>query len=88
MRNEINFVDPSVSEKDKLLFLGPFDEQDGEFVDIQPEWSMAHIMHRAGIFVSVKQAKSNGWNKPIEPGYSEFIVGKRGLRVIILMKFD
>lgn len=88
MRNEINFIDPSVSKKDKLLFLGPFDEQDGEFVDIQPEWSMAHIMHRAGIFVSVKQAKSNGWNKAIEPGYSEFTVGKRGLRVIILMKFD
>lgn len=88
MRHEINFVDPSVSDEDKLLFLGPFDKEDGEFVDIQPDWTMAHIMYRAGIFPSVKQAKSNGWNKPISLGYDENIVGKRGLRVITLVKFD
>ncbi len=88
MRHEINFVDPSVSDEDKLLLLGPFDEEDGEFVDIQPEWIMAHIMCRAGIFPSVKQAKSNGWNKPIPLGYNEVTVGKRGLRIITLVKFD
>ena len=45
---------------------------------------MAHIMHVAGIFPSVGQARKNGWDKPISPGFSEFTVGKRKLGVFIL----
>lgn len=36
--------------------------------------TMAHVMHRAGAFPSVSQARKNGWNRPIEPG--EWRVGR------------
>lgn len=40
-------------------------------IAIQPHWIMAHIAVEMGIFESVSQARKNGWNKPIETGYSE-----------------
>lgn len=40
-------------------------------IAIQPHWIMAHIAVEMGIFESVSQARKNGWNKPIEAGYSE-----------------
>lgn len=29
---------------------------------------MAHIIHKAGLFPSVSQARKNGWDRPIEVG--------------------
>jgi hypothetical protein len=88
MRNEIHFIGPGVRDDTKLSLLGPFEEDDGPFVDILPGWSMAHIMHSAGVFPSVKQAKSNGWDKPIPEGYSEFTVGKRKLKIYIVTSLN
>lgn len=88
MKNEINFVAPDVSGDDRSLFLGPFDPEDGPFIEIEPQWSMAHIMHAAGAFPSVGQAKKNGWDRPIPGGYSEHTVGKRRLRIFILTSFE
>lgn len=88
MRFEFNFVGSDVASSDVDLFLGPRDEEDGPFFVIQPGWIMAHILHAAGVFLSVKQAKSNGWDKPIPIGYSEYTVTKRKLRIYILTRFD
>ena len=88
MRHEIMFIDPRISEADRNLFMGPFDDKDGPIFDIQPGWTMAHLMVSAGIFFSVKQAKNNGWDKPIPIGYDEFIVGKQKLKIFTLTKFD
>jgi hypothetical protein len=41
---------------------------------------MAHAMHQAGAFPSVKEARKNGWNKPLAVG--SYTVGKKK-RVII-----
>jgi hypothetical protein len=40
-------------------------------------------MHDAGVFQSVSEARKNGWNKPIEAGYSSYRVGKNKLLVCI-----
>lgn len=87
--HEIMFVDPSVSDRDKELFLGPFEDSDGPIVLIQPEWTtMAHLLFAAGLFPSIKEAKRNGWNKPIPNGYDDIIVGKAKKRVITLHALD
>ena len=88
MSNEINFVAPEISGDDRSLFLGPFEACDGPFIEIEPQWTMAHIMTGAGVFPSVGQARKNGWDKPIPAGYSEHTVGKRRVRIFILTPFE
>ena len=79
MGDNMNFIAPNTSESDKKLFFG-----EGEvFTIIEDNWLMAHIMHRAGIFLSVSQAKKNGWNKPIPDGFNEFRVGKARKQIFI-----
>ena len=40
-------------------------------IAIEPHWTMAHIAVAMGLFPSVGQAKKNGYDQPIEVGYSE-----------------
>ena len=79
MPNEVNFLSPKVSDKDRDSF--GFDDEN---IMIEDHWTMAHVMHAAGIFPSVGIARKNGWNKPIPEGFSEFTVGKRKKKVWIL----
>jgi hypothetical protein len=51
---------------------------------IEDNWIMAHVMHVAGVFPSVSIARKNGWNKPIPDGFSEFTVGARNKKILIL----
>ena len=75
----MNFIAPNTSESDKLLFFG-----EGEnFTIIEDNWLMAHVMHKAGIFKSISQAKKAGWNKPIPDGFNFFTVGKKRRQVFI-----
>jgi len=77
-----NFISPNIDEKDLELFFGPLISDDS-FVTIQPNWLMAHITYRAGLFQSISQARKNGWNKPIPSGFSEHIIGKKRIHVYI-----
>ena len=79
MLNEVNFLSPKVSDKDRDSF--GFDDEN---IMIEDHWIMAHVMHAAGIFPSVGIARKNGWNKPIPEGFSEFTVGKAKKKVFIL----
>lgn len=88
MSNEINFIDPHLNESDKILFLGPLEESDGPFIPIEDNWIIAHVMHHAGIFTSVKEAKRNGCNIPIPKGFHDVTVGKKKLRIITMTVFD
>jgi hypothetical protein len=88
MKPEFNFVGPGVHEVDILLFMGPMSDDDGPFLRMPDNWSLAHVMHHAGLFPSVGQAKKNGWDKPIEPGFSHFVVTKRKIAVWILTRFE
>jgi len=67
-----NFI-KNIDEKDKDIFFGPNEE----FIDIQLNWCMAHIMHNIGLFKSITQARKNGWDKPIPEGFTKMSVGKK-----------
>lgn len=82
---DFDFIKINTSEKDKNLFLGPIDEDQStvEF-EINDKLRIAHFMAKAGIFPSVGQARKNGWDKPIPPGFSHFVVGKMKSKITIL----
>ena len=83
LKNIHSFAVEGATPEDIELILGPF--RPGETVTIVPEiWTLAHIMHAVGAFPSVKQAKSNGWNRPIPDGFSEFGVGKNKIPICVL----
>jgi hypothetical protein len=84
-KNAVAFVHPDVSDSDRELF--GFNDGD-ELWFSSRAWSLAHVMHAAGIFSSVSQARKNGWNNEIGSGFSQFIVGKRKLTVSILNRID
>jgi hypothetical protein len=50
--------------------------------------TMAHLMHKAGAFTSVGNARRNGWNDPMPPGFSHYVVGKRKISIAVLNLFD
>jgi len=70
---EMNFISKNISEEDKDLFFGPLEGE--EFIIIEDHWTMANLLHAAGIFPSVSQARKNGENRPIPQG---FTILKRG----------
>ena len=81
---EFNFVSNMTKVEDIDLFLGPLEPTDGPFITFDESWSMAHVMHAAGIFKSVGEARRNGWNKPIPDGYQHLIVTKRKISIYTL----
>ncbi len=82
MENERDFVHSSISDGD-LEMLG-FDENINTLVE--DHWTMAHIMHSAGIFTSVGQASKNCWNMPIPTGFWQKRIGKKKTLVSIFNK--
>ena len=87
--NEINFIHQDVSPEMKEAIMGPFEESDGPVIEFDDSFTiMAHILHKSGIFRSVTEARKNGWDKPIEPGYTHLQIGKKKLNIYILNKFD
>ena len=84
-RVEFNFIHPRLSWENVKIF--GFEKSSNCF-SIEDEWTMAHVMHIAGIFPSVTSARKQGWNKPIPAGFSEHTVGKRRIQIFILNKFE
>ena len=76
--NEVDFVGPTITQADQDL-LGLENP-----TLMPPHWSMAHVMHAAGIFPSVTAARKNGWNKPIPTGWWSERCGKRKVQVSLL----
>lgn len=69
---EVNFIGKKFSPGDEILF-----NDDDILHTIADHEIMAHLVHRAGCFKSVGDAKRNGWNIPIPAGWSEFRVGNK-----------
>jgi hypothetical protein len=70
-----NFITPDLTEEDKDLFFGPLDGE--EFIVIEENWTMAHLLHAAGVFPSVTQARKNNEDRPIPWGFTILTRGKR-----------
>ncbi len=77
------FVSKNVSDEGKELFFGPLDGTE-EFITIEDNWIMAHVLHAVGVFPSVGQARKNGWNKPIPDGWTDITKGKLKREITIL----
>lgn len=89
MTHEIIFIHPDQPHSDRELFFGPLDGTE-VFVEIVEGWTMADVMLAAGKFPSKSQARKNGWDRPISPGYNSLTVGKARNRtdVFVLNRFD
>lgn len=84
MSREMNFYSSKTTKEDAEDIFGPMEETDGPLVQIDMEnITLGHLMHQAGLFPSIKQAKNNGWNNPIPQGYSEYSVGKKKFGIFI-----
>jgi hypothetical protein len=70
---EFCFIGPKCDEHDKTSL---FEKEDCLLPLLDADTSMAHLLARIGKFKSVKDAKRNGWDKPIPSGWAEFTIGK------------
>jgi hypothetical protein len=90
-KTEYNFAHASFKDDREALdlFFGPIESGNPndqiDFFDDND--TMAHIVHRIGMFKSVNDARRNGWDKPVPRGYSEHKFKKRGLRMFVLGPF-
>jgi hypothetical protein len=70
---KFNFVGKKTEPSDIPCF---FDADEVLLDILENETNMAHLLARIGKFTSVKDAKRNGWDKPIPTGWSEFVIGR------------
>lgn len=61
-----NFIHKDMTKRDREVF---FDDEPVEKFD--DSWTMADITVATGMFPSKNQARKNGFNTPIPPGFSE-----------------
>ena len=74
-------------ESDLEQFFGPQPEVEDVFVVVPADASWAQILAGLGCFPSVSQARNNGWNKPVEDGFTPtFKVGKAHRKFITAFK--
>lgn len=71
----MNYIHHEMPESDKELFFGPLDEGE-RFIEFNSYSTLAELTLHLGKFPSITQARKNGWDKPIPPGFSEHKIGK------------
>lgn len=67
-----NFIHLDLPASDIKLFFGENEKVDW-FSDSN---TLAHIVCRLNKFPSFTQARKNGWDRPIPPGFAEHKIGK------------
>lgn len=72
---EINILCGLWDPRDGDLFFGPLRPCD-VFLTVPMGTKWAHILKVAGVFSSVREAKGNGWDRIVEPGFTTFRIGK------------
>jgi hypothetical protein len=82
------FIHKDQPGTDKELFFGPLTDED-EFIEFGEPNTMANLLVMAGKFPSLSQARKNGWDIDIKPGFEHLTVGKGKNRMdlFILNKF-
>ena len=69
------------NEQDKETFFGPLDGTEQWIIITQFVHSLAFVLKEAGVF-SLNIARKNGWDKPLNTGFSVWKVGKKPPLVI------
>jgi len=79
----VNVIVGDVSDEDIESIFGPLTGNE-VFVkcDIKSQWG--HLLKALSIFKSVSLARKNGWNKDIEPGFSEAVFKKQCKALFVL----
>ena len=70
-------------ERDKDLFFGPLRDDD-EWFYFPAGATWPTVMGDTGLFSSRSQARKAGWNRPVEPGFQDFRLGKLKHHVAVL----
>lgn len=83
MRNEVNFFHIDTTPEDRELVMGPFTPDDGPFLLFNDSHTLAHLLHMAGCYESVNQARKYGWSASVKKGYSQIRLGKNHSRMMI-----
>lgn len=63
----LNFAHQDITDSVILDTFGHLDN----IVRFDDNWKMAHILHAAGIFTSVSDARKSGWNQEIASGWQK-----------------
>ena len=85
MPSSVDFAHSSINDRDLEALLGPFEPGEREAVKRFDDGAiMAHLVHAAGFFSSVTQARKNGHDNPIPLGFSDHTVGKLRTRLWIV----
>lgn len=79
---EFNFIHESLNDSDKELFFGPL-KGDEKFISFDDQATFADIVVLAGKFGSKTQARKNGFDKDINPGFEHITIGKNKNRIDI-----
>jgi len=80
--NEFNVLLGNFEDGDKDLFFGPLTESD---VWVTPDHnSLPQLLKELGFFESNSQARKAGWDGQIPRGFSDFVIGKKKIRLTIL----
>lgn len=69
------FVKRSITDSDKELFFGPLTGNE-EFIVMEDNWTMAHILVQVGLFSSLSQARKQKEDVPIPSGFTDLQRGK------------
>ncbi|KKK84067.1 hypothetical protein LCGC14_2787090 [marine sediment metagenome] len=80
----VNVIIGGVSRRDIKSVFGPLTGKE-EIVRINIDAQWGHLLKELGIFPSISQARKNGWDKPIELGFSE-VMFKKKRKVIFVLK--
>ena len=83
-RIDVNVLMGEVSERDRFLFFEPFEDDDVWLKLPAGELLWADLLAHLGVFGSKSQARKAGWNKLVERGFSDEVIGKLRHRVTVL----
>lgn len=84
---EFNIIIGSPSERDidVCFFSPPVKSQTDicdDFIWGDENWQWPQLLKEIKAFPSTGQARKNGWNKPIDDGFSEIKIGRRKICVL------
>ena len=84
MTRSINILIGKWVGRDKDLFFGPENAFVDEWFAFVPEERWPRILKKVGLFPSTNQARKNGWDRDVQPGFSCFKFGKLKHDVCVL----
>lgn len=84
---EVNILIGNYKESDLRIFFDSVTSKD-IFLNIPKDWTWSKILVKIGVFFSIQDAANNGWDIPINNGFSDIVTGNPEVRVCALKIID